>query len=292
MKRWTQDYVAVIPAYNEGRTIHAVVVHILKYVDRVVVVDDGSSDQTADALRELPITLIRHPQNLGKAAALWRGMQQAMAQGATAVITIDGDGQHDPADIPSLITLHQCHPSAIIIGSRLHRGRAIPWLRYVANRIANFWISWAAGSRIPDSQSGFRLYPMAVLHAVGSRCDATSGFAFESELLIEAGRIGVRIRTVPVSAIYGRHLRHSHFRQVRDVGRITRMVAGKLLAKRLDIPGLLKSRRPALPASHPVELPMGSAGPHLPDSLDCRSRESRSCGEGGRCGPPARSGTV
>ena len=110
--------------------------------------------------------------------------------------------------------------------------------------MANFWISWAAGSRVPDSQSGFRLYPTAVLNAVGSGCDAMSGFAFESELLIEAGRIGVPIRTVPVSAIYGRHLRQSHFRKVRDVIRITRMVAGKLLAKRLDIPGLLKSRRP------------------------------------------------
>jgi UDP:flavonoid glycosyltransferase YjiC (YdhE family) len=245
MRTSAQGYVAVIPAYNEAGTIHAVVAQTLKYLDRVVVVDDGSVDHTVECLRELPVTVLRHPRNLGKAAALWRGMQHAVAQGATAVVTLDGDGQHDPGDIPALITLHRRDPSAIVIGARLHAGSAIPWLRYLANRAANFWVSWAAGSHVPDSQSGFRLYPTVVLKAVGSQCDATSGFAFESELLIEAGRIDVPIRTVPVSAIYGPHLRQSHFRKVRDVVRITRMVAGKLLARRLDIPGLLKSRRPA-----------------------------------------------
>lgn len=264
MKRWRQDYVAVIPAYNEGGTIRAVAAHTLKYLDRVVVVDDGSGDRTVDCLRELPVTILRHPRNLGKAAALWQGMQHAMTQGAAAVITLDGDGQHDPADIPTLLTVHRCHPSAIVIGARLHDRSAIPWLRYLANRFANFWISWAAGSRIQDSQSGFRLYPMAVLNEVGSRCDAMSGFAFESEVLIEAGRMGVPIRTVPVSAVYGRHLRQSHFRQVRDVVRITRMVAGKLWAKRLDISGLIKSRRPAISPSNPVDLPVISGGPGLP----------------------------
>ena len=247
MRTSAQEYVAVIPAYNEAGTIHVVAAQTLKYLDRVLVVDDGSADQTVDCLRELPVTVLRHPRNLGKAAALWLGMQHAMTQGASAVVTLDGDGQHNPGDIPALIALHRCDPSAIVIGARLRSSSAIPWLRYLANRVANFWISWAAGFHIPDSQSGFRLYPTAVLNAAGSRCDAMSGFAFESELLIEAGRIGVPIRTVPVSAIYGGHLRQSHFRKVRDVMCITRMVAGKLLAKRLDIPGLLKSRRRATP---------------------------------------------
>jgi UDP:flavonoid glycosyltransferase YjiC (YdhE family) len=188
-------------------------------------------------------------------------MQHAMAQGATAVITLDGDGQHEPSDIPALIDIHRCDPSAIVIGARLHAGRTIPWQRYLANVIANFWISWAAGFRIHDSQSGFRLYPMTVLQAVGPQCDATSRFAFESELLIEAGRIGVPIRMVPVSVIYGRHLRHSHFRKVRDVGRITRMVTAKLVAKRLDVPGLVKSRRPALAVKRLSTSQVRSEGP-------------------------------
>jgi UDP:flavonoid glycosyltransferase YjiC (YdhE family) len=247
MRTSPEEYVAVIPAYNEAGTIHAVAAQTLKHLDRVVVVDDGSADQTVNCLRELPVTVLRHSRNLGKAAALWLGMQHAMTQGASAVVTLDGDGQHDPADIPALLALHRRDPSAIVIGARLHASSAIPWVRYLANRVANFWVSWAAGVHVPDSQSGFRLYPTAVLNAVSSRCDAMSGFAFESELLIEAGRRGVPIRTVPVSAIYGRHLRQSHFRNGRDVMRITRMVASKLLAKRLDIPGLLKSRRPATP---------------------------------------------
>ena len=263
MRTPAQNYVAVIPAYNEAGTIHAVAAQTLKYLDRVVVVDDGSADQTVDSLQELPVTVLRHPRNLGKAAALWLGMQHAVAQGATAVVTLDGDGQHDPGDIPALTTLHRRDPSAIVIGARQHASSAIPWLRYLANRVADFWISWAAGSHVPDSQSGFRVYPTAVLNAVGLRCDATSGFAFESELLIEAGRIGVPIRTVPVSAIYGGHLRQSHFRKVRDVVRITRMVAGKLLAKRLDIPGLLNSRRPAFPIPARSELLEPCDGPTL-----------------------------
>ena len=189
----------------------------LKHLDRVVVVDDGSIDRTVDCLRELPVTVIRHPHNLGKAAALWRGMQHAMTQGAAAVITLDADGQHEPSDIPALIDVHRCDPSAIIIGARLHHSRSIPWPRYLANLMANFWVSWAAGHRIQDSQSGFRLYPTRLLQAAGLQCDATSGFAFESEMLIEAGRIGIPIRMVPVSVVYGRHLRHSHFRQVQDV---------------------------------------------------------------------------
>lgn len=264
MTKEAQHYVAVIPAFNEAGTIRAVTAHVLKHLDRVVVVDDGSTDRTVDCLGEVPVTILRHSRNLGKAAALWRGMQHAMAQGAVAVITVDGDGQHDPADIPALLDLHRRHPSAIIIGARLHMRRAIPRLRYVANRVANFWISWAAGCRIQDSQSGFRLYPMAVLNAVAPQCDATSGFAFESELLIEAGRQGVPIRTVPVSAIYGRHLRHSHFRQVGDVVRITRMVSRKLWARHLDIAGLIKSRRSPAPISNSSELSVSTYRSGLP----------------------------
>jgi UDP:flavonoid glycosyltransferase YjiC (YdhE family) len=264
MKRRTPEYIVVIPAYNEAGTINTVVARTLKYLDRIVVIDDGSTDGTADCLDESPVMILRHPRNLGKAAALWRGMQYALEQGATAVITLDADGQHDPGDIPALMDVHRCNPSAIIIGARLHAGRTIPWLRYLANVIANFWISWAAGHRIHDSQSGFRLYPLPLLQVVGPHCDAASGFAFESELLIEAGRLGVPIRMVPVSVMYGRHLRHSHFRQIRDVVRITRMVAGKLLAKRLDIPGLLKSRRSAAPSPRYVTSPRGSDGPAIP----------------------------
>jgi UDP:flavonoid glycosyltransferase YjiC (YdhE family) len=250
------EFAAVIPAYNEAATIHAVATRTLRYIHLVIVVDDGSSDRTAEAIRELPVTVLRHPHNQGKAAALWLGMQYALERGAAAVLTLDGDGQHEPDDIPALIAMHRRDPMAIIIGARFRRKQAIPWLRAIAHRTANFWVSWAAGYQIQDSQSGFRLYPAAVLNKAGSRCDPTSGFAFESEVLIEAGRMGIPIRAVPVPAIYGRHLRRSHFRQMRDVARITGMVAQKLLANRMDIPGLLKSRR--CPSR-----PLASSGPPI-----------------------------
>jgi UDP:flavonoid glycosyltransferase YjiC (YdhE family) len=257
-------YVAVIPAFNEAATIYDVAARALKVVSHVIVVDDGSSDGTAAALRDLPVTLLRQPDNHGKAAALWRGMRAAIDQGATAIITLDGDGQHEPESIPALIAMHRRAPHAVIIGSRLHDAHAIPQARLFANRVANFWISWAAGQSIADSQSGFRLYPTTVLGSVVLSCDRKAGFVFESEVLIEAGRKGIRIQSVPVSAVYGRHLRRSHFRKGRDIARITRMVARKLIARNLDVPALIRSRRPQSPPSpsfgHHVDSsrPMGS----------------------------------
>ncbi|MGH7257575.1 MAG: glycosyltransferase [Nitrospiraceae bacterium] len=249
MSLYTSEFTVVIPAYNEAATIRDVAARTLEYVAQVIVVDDGSSDNTAMACHDLPVTVLRHSHNLGKAAALWRGMQYAIEHEITAIITLDGDGQHEPEDIPALIAMHRKDPLAIVIGSRLHDARDIPMARYIANRVANFWISWASRQPIADSQSGFRVYPASVLSAVGSLCDRTAGFVFESEVLIEAGRKGIRIRSVPVSSVYGRHLRRSHFRQVRDITRITRMVGGKLLDRRLDLSGLVKSRKKQRPDS-------------------------------------------
>jgi hypothetical protein len=218
----------------------------------VVVVDDGSTDLTVSSLRELPVTILRHTKNLGKAAALRRGMQYAVAQGAGAIITLDGDGQHDPADIPALLALHRQDPLAIVIAARRRHRHTIPALRALAQRIADFWISLAAGCPVEDSQSGFRLYPISAWTAAGWPCDS-SGFVFESELLIEAGRSGIAIRSVPVSAIYGRHLRQSHFQSGRDIAAITRMVAGKILA---NWPGAIDQLRrqrtmpPPLPSQY------------------------------------------
>lgn len=261
----TSRYVAVIPAFNEAATIYDVAARTLKVVSHVIVVDDGSTDGTAAALRNLPVTLLRQTGNQGKAAALWRGMRAAIDQGATAIITLDGDGQHEPESIPALIAMHRRAPHALIIGSRLHDAHAIPSARLLANRVANFWISWAAGQSIGDSQSGFRLYPTTVLGSVVLSCDRRAGFVFESEVLIEAGRKGIRILSVPVSAVYGRHLRRSHFRRGRDIARITRMVARKLIARNLDLPSLIRSRRPQPP-------PSPSFGRHADSSRPMGSR--------------------
>lgn len=234
---------AVIPAYNEAGTIRDVAERTLRQVPWLIVVDDGSTDGTGDALSGLPLTLLRNAANSGKAASLWRGIQHAIEQGADAVLTLDGDGQHLPEDAPRLLDACAIHRNAIVIGSRLHDRRHIPTDRYLANRVANFWIGWAAGCQIPDTQSGFRIYPAATFRALQVRSDRAAGFVFESEVLIDSARRGMELIAVPIAAIYEQRGRRSHFRPVLDIARITRMVAWKIISRGFDLPGLVRSLR-------------------------------------------------
>ena len=241
--RVMERLVAVIPAFNEAGTIRDVVTRALQFVPQVVVVDDGSSDGTAGTLEGLPVTLISNPRNRGKAYSLARGAEYAFAQGADAIVTLDADGQHYPEDIPRLMKAHGRDQSAVVVGSRLHDRDSIPFDRYLANRFANFWIAWAAGQAITDSQSGFRIYPAGLLRSLITRAEQDPGFVFESEILIEAGRRGVRVLDVPVSAVYPERARRSYFRPILDILRITRMVAWKLLSRGLYLSGLVRSLR-------------------------------------------------
>ncbi len=231
----------VIPAYNESATIRDVAMRSLAVCNNVIIVDDGSTDGTADCVADLNVRLIRHETNLRKAAALWRGMRAAVDAGADAVITLDGDGQHRPEDIPALIQAADEHPGSIVVGARLHQRDEIPSVRLRANRIANFWISWAAGYPIQDSQCGFRLYPAALLRKLSLNTGASRGFVFESEVLIEAAARGTRSVAVDIPAIYSDGLRPSHFRPVADIANITLMVGGRLIRHGLFLPGLYRS---------------------------------------------------
>jgi glycosyltransferase involved in cell wall biosynthesis len=243
-------YAAVIPAYNEAATIADVVARTARQVDLVVVVDDGSTDATAAALAGLPITLLRNGANLGKGASLWRGMRHALDLGVAGVLTLDGDGQHAPEEIPRLLAEARARPDAIVVGARTFGREGAPRARYFANRFADFWIGWAAGQPLADSQSGFRVYPAALLRGVEVKHGPARGFVFESELLIAAARRGFGSRAVPVSAIYPRAARPSHFRPVLDIVRITRMVAWQLLRRGMNPAGLRRvlARRPPVPA--------------------------------------------
>jgi glycosyltransferase involved in cell wall biosynthesis len=234
-------FAAVIPAFNEAPTIRDVAERTLREVPWLVVIDDGSTDGTAQRLEGLAVAVLRNERNCGKGASLARGMDLAFGRGAEAVITLDGDGQHRPEDIPQLVAAHCRNPQALVIGSRLHDREGIPTGRYLANRFANFWIAWAAGQPIADSQSGFRIYPAALLREFTRRAEPAPGFVFESEILIEAGRRGARLVDVPIAAIYPERARRSHFRPVLDIARITRMVAWKLLSRCLYLPGLFRS---------------------------------------------------
>lgn len=244
MNRLPQAWAVVIPAFNEARTIRDVAGRALEQAPLVIVVDDGSADGTAGALEGLPVVLLRSDRNRGKAASLRAGADEAIKRGATAILTLDGDGQHCPEDIPRLAEAYAAAPGRIVIGSRLHKREEIPPARYWANRFANFWISWAAGYAIADSQSGFRIYPVALFSQARVNYDEAHSFVFESEILIEAARLGVHANCVPISVIYSMRARPSHFRPVVDIARIVRMVAWRLLARGLYLQGLVRSFKP------------------------------------------------
>lgn len=223
----------VIPAFNEAASLRQVATAALARHPWVIIVDDGSTDATAESVTDLPLTLLRQPHNQGKAQALWTGMEHALQHGASAVVTMDADGQHRAEDIPKLIEASHAYPNHLVIGTRMHDRSQFPTSRYLANRFANFWVAWAAGYPLSDSQSGFRLYPSNLLRTYLSSRNNTQGFVFESEIIIEAGRSGIATVSVPIPAIYMANARKSHFKPVLDILHITRMVALKLLQRGL-----------------------------------------------------------
>ena len=233
----------VIPAYDEAATIADVVRRARQQVERVLVVDDGSRDETTAQAVAAGAVVLRQSGNQGKGASLWRGMQTAMEQGAEAVITLDADGQHRPEDIPKLLAAHQRWPGCPIIAARLEGREAAPRLRRFANGMADFWVSWAAGCPIPDTQSGFRLYPAEFLRRASGPEPGRHGFAFESALLMQAGRQRRYPRVVAIATIYHAQGRPSHYRPWRDTLRIVDLVAWSLLRRGLYPLGLLRSLR-------------------------------------------------
>jgi len=199
------------------------------HVRHLLVVNDGSSDATAAILAELPVDVLTHERNLGKAASLWHGLHHAVGQGAERVLTLDGDDQHDPADIPALLAAARAHPDRLIVGSRFHDPSMIPEGRRRSNRVANFWIGWAAGKAIEDSQSGFRVYPAELVRRARIGTERWRSFVFESEIIIEAEWLGFPYHPVPIRVSYRPGARPSHFRPVLDIVRITRMVGWRML---------------------------------------------------------------
>lgn len=235
----------VIPAFQEERTIRGLAEQALGLCPRVIVVDDGSTDRTQTELRDLPVTLLVHGANRGKAASLRTAFSYALEQNARCVITIDGDGQHDVADIAALLAAWQMQPQRIVIGSRLHDRAQFPTARYRANRFACFWISWAAGHAIADSQSGFRVYSNDVMKLALAGKVRGSRFTFESEILIEAARRGHLTVGVAIPGRYPTHARASHFRPVIDIAKIVAMVGARLLASGMKPVGLWRSLKRA-----------------------------------------------
>ena len=233
----------VIPAYNEAATIAAIVHRARRQIEPVIVVDDGSCDDTAAHAEAAGAVVVRQSTNQGKGASLWRGMQTALAQGAEAVITLDADGQHQPEDIPKLLDARQRWPDCPILAARLTCREAAPRLRRFANGMADFWVSWAAGCPISDTQSGFRLYPAEFLRRASGPERGRRGFAFESALLMQAGHQRRYPKVVAIETIYHPQGRPSYYRPWRDTLRIVDLVAWSLLRRGLYPLGLLRSLR-------------------------------------------------
>lgn len=238
------DVAVVVPAFNEAATIAKLVKEILAYSQHIIVVDDASSDGTGALLAALPVTVLRHDVNQGKGASLMHGFDEALKRDVRAVVTLDGDGQHRPSDIPRLLDLARKQPNCIIIGSRRADRAGAPAVRYHGNRIADFFISWASGYAIDDSQSGCRLYPRQILESVNALHHRGHSFVFESEVLINAAAAGFRSTAIPIPALYaGTVRRSSHFRPLKDVPRIVIMVTLKILSRGLYVDGLFRMLR-------------------------------------------------
>lgn len=240
---------AVIPAYNPGRALAGVAAAAAQVLGpaAVLVVDDGSTDGAPEASGEAArVVVLRHAANRGKGAALRTGFAAALAAGADWVFTLDADGQHDPAEMPSFLAEAARGRYDLIVGSRMADPRGMPGLRRLVNRTTSTIISGLAGQPIADSQSGYRLIAAPVLRALDLRFDR---FDAESEILVKAGRAGFRIGEVPIRTIYGEE--RSTIRPLRDSLRFAGLVVRLLPA------AFARRSRPAPPAPatrrHPEE---------------------------------------
>jgi len=212
---------AVIPAYNVGEKLQNVLSKTAKYIVRrhIIVVDDGSADNTASIAREFGVCLISHGFNRGKGAALLSGFSAAVSLKLDAVITLDGDGQHDPDRIPHFIREYESSQADLVLGKRPFRIGKMPFDRILSNRISSFIVSVASGQSVADSQCGYRLLRVQMINALNLK---SNGYELESELLIRALRRGFRLAYCPVPAVYNGA--ESHIRRSRDIMRFCRMI--------------------------------------------------------------------
>ena len=201
----------VIPCFNEGASIAALVSQVRQHLATVIVVDDGSTNDTAAQAIGASATLARHGRNCGKGAALKTGFSAALRGGFEWALSMDGDGQHKPQDVPAFLRCAEQTDARLVVGNRMHDAQAIPWVRRQINRWMSRRISERAGQVLPDSQCGFRLLNLQAW--AGLRLETTR-FETESETLLAFARAGLAIRFVPIQVV-GQGP-HSHIRPIQD----------------------------------------------------------------------------
>ena len=205
---------ALIPAYNAQRTVAKVIAEARQYIEPVIVIDDGSKDSTGEVAKAGGAIVLRHNVNRGKGAALKTGFAWALDQQFDAVITLDADGQHLPAEIPKFL---QANDADLLIGGRAHLFHEMLPRRRNANRFSAWCIAKCSGAMITDSQSGFRRYSARLLRAIKLHTD---GFDMESEVIVLAGKRGFRIVTIPIDLGFVDGLSTSHYKPLKDTLRI------------------------------------------------------------------------
>ena len=210
----------IIPTYNNHQTVEQVINDVLEYTDQIVVINDGSTDNTEEILRKLKqIDVISYPKNKGKGYALRKGFNFAWNNGYEYAITIDSDGQHFASDLPKFVKAIDENSNAIIIGNRNMEQDGIPGKSSFGNRFSNFWFRFETGIKIPDTQSGYRLYPLKPLSKMRF---FTRKYEFEIEVIVRAAWKGVDVTAVPIQIYYApEETRVSHFRPFRDFSRVS-----------------------------------------------------------------------
>ena len=210
----------IIPTYNNDSTLSAVIADVEQYTSNIIVVNDGSTDNTAIILASLPhIDIIGYSKNKGKGWALRKGFEKAVESGYTHAITIDSDGQHFAGDLPVFMDKLQLAEDAIIIGARNMNQSSVPGKSSFGYKFSNFWFKIETGINAPDTQSGYRLYPVALMKDIHF---FTRKYEFEIEVLVRAAWKGIKIESVPVLVYYApKEKRISHFRPFKDFFRIS-----------------------------------------------------------------------
>lgn len=210
----------LIPTYNNAGTIASVIVDVMKYTDDVCVVVDGSTDNTLQILQRLDaVKMLTYSTNKGKGHALKEGFRFARKQGYDYAITIDSDGQHFASDLPAFLEALKKNGNAIFIGARNMTVENVPTKSSFGNKFSNFWFKLETGIELPDTQSGYRLYPIKAMEGMTF---FTSKYEFEIEVIVRAAWAGIDIEAVPVKVYYPpAEERVSHFRPFKDFSRIS-----------------------------------------------------------------------
>jgi glycosyltransferase involved in cell wall biosynthesis len=210
---------AVVPAYQEEKHVADVVRRTLQQLPNVVVVDDGSSDATAEEARKAGADVIVHEQNRGKGESIKSGFRYWLEHGSTYVIILDGDGQHLPEEIERFLAAAQSSGAKLLVGTRMNDVREMPVVRRAVNRYMSRRISRVCGQDIPDSQCGFRMVHRDIIPDL---LGGTERFDYETEMLILASRAGCRIAAVPISTVYSDEVSSIH--PVRDTRRFFKLM--------------------------------------------------------------------